>query len=195
MVLFRNGMVPTIFPVIRIAPETDQLAHAASLLAVAQRPMIIIGDGVIASGAQAELTHVAEQLGAEVWGTESSEVYMDTMLSKDLPGHMHIFSAHSRITPSQADVVLICGAYVFPEVFPALSHVFASSANIIHIDLNSYEVGKNVPITPELISDPRATLARLTAMLDTVMTTKQKADAATRTSRIIRHSPPRVATT
>lgn len=178
-------MVLTMFSVTRVAPETDQLAHAASLLAVAQRPVIIIGDGVIAAGAQAELTHVAEQLGAEVWGTESSEVHMDTMLSKDLPGHMHkfnIFSAHSQITISQADVVLICGTYVFPAVFPALSHGCAFSANIIHIDLNSYEVGKNVPITFGLSSNLRTTLARLTAMLDTVMTTKQKAYAAIRTN-------------
>ena len=44
--------------------------QAAALLAGAARPMIIIGDGVALLGAQAELTRVAELLGAEVWGAE-----------------------------------------------------------------------------------------------------------------------------
>ena len=38
--------------------------------------MIIVGDGVACSGAQAELTRVAELLGADVWGADAGEVNM-----------------------------------------------------------------------------------------------------------------------
>ena len=57
--------------------------------------MILIGDGVAYSGAQAELTRVAELLGAEVWGVDSSEVNMSYAhpLYQGQPGHM--FGAHS----------------------------------------------------------------------------------------------------
>jgi benzoylformate decarboxylase len=144
--------------------------------------MIIMGDGVAASGAQAELTRVAELLGAEVWGADSSEVNMSAThpLFKDLLGHM--FGEHSSAITSQADVVLICGTYVFPEVFPALSGVFAPGAKVIHIDLNAYEVAKNFPVDLGLISDPKTTLARLAAALEATMTPEQKEAASARTS-------------
>jgi thiamine pyrophosphate-dependent acetolactate synthase large subunit-like protein len=175
-----EAVVRTSFPVTRVAPEPDQLLKAAQMLAVAQRPMIIIGDGVAASGAQAELTRVAELLGAEVWGADSSEVNMSAAhpLFKDQLGHM--FGEHSRAITSKADTVLICGTYVFPEVFPALSGVFAPEAKVIHIDLNAYEVAKNFPVDLGLISDPKTTLAKLATALETTMTADQKTAATAR---------------
>jgi thiamine pyrophosphate-dependent acetolactate synthase large subunit-like protein len=176
-----EDVVPTSFPVTRVAPEPEQIAQMAAMLAAARKPMIIMGDGVAASGAQAELTGVAELLGAEVCGADSSEVNMSAAhpLFKDLLGHM--FGEHSRAITSQADVVLICGTYVFPEVFPALSGVFAPGAKVIHIDLNAYEVAKNFPVDLGLISDPKTTLARLAAALENTMTAEQKAAASART--------------
>jgi thiamine pyrophosphate-dependent acetolactate synthase large subunit-like protein len=183
-----EAVVPTSFPVTRVAPELDQIIQAAQMLAVAQKPMIIMGDGVAVSGAQAELTQVAELTGAEVWGADSSEVNMSAKhpLFKDLLGHM--FGELSRAITSQADVVLICGTYVFPEVFPALSEVFAPQAKVIHIDLNAYEVAKNFPVDLGLISDPKTTLAKLASALETTMTADQKAAA---TSRVIQHAAAR----
>ncbi len=177
-----EAVIPTSFPVTRVAPEPEQIAQMVALLASAHKPMFIIGDGVAASSAQAELTRVAELTGAEVWGADSSEVNMSAAhpLFKDMLGHM--FGEHSRAITSQADVVLICGTYVFPEVFPALSGVFAPTARIIHIDLNAYEVAKNFPVDLGLICDPKTTLAKLVSALETNMTAGQKAAAALRAS-------------
>ncbi len=173
-------VTPTSIPVTRVAPEPDYITQAASMLAAAQKPMIITGDGVAASGAQAALTRVAELVGAEVWGADSSEVNMSAThpLFKDMLGHM--FGQHSQAITSQADVVLICGTYVFPEVFPALSEVFAPGAKVIHIDLNAYEVAKNFPVDVGLISDPKVTLEKLAVTLDTAMIAAQKAAATER---------------
>jgi benzoylformate decarboxylase len=71
---------------------------------------------------------------------------------------------------------------VFPEVFPALSEVFGHGAKVIHIDLNAYEVAKNFPVDLGLISDPKTTLAKLAAALETTMTSQQKAAASARIS-------------
>src|SRR4051812_13469807 len=65
-------VVPTSLVYTRVAPASDQVAQAAAMLAGAARPMIIMGDGIAQSGAQDELAHVAEVLGAEVWGANSS---------------------------------------------------------------------------------------------------------------------------
>ena len=60
--------VPTSLPSTRVVPDAgSSIEQAAALLAAAERPMIFVGDGVAFSGAQAELTRVAELLGAEVW--------------------------------------------------------------------------------------------------------------------------------
>ncbi|MFQ5794608.1 MAG: thiamine pyrophosphate-binding protein [Candidatus Bipolaricaulia bacterium] len=177
-------VVPTSFPVTRVAPEPDQIAAAAAILAAAETPMIIMGDGVASSGAQAELARVAELIGAEVWGADSSEVNMSAThpLFKGLLGHM--FGDHSRPITSEADAVLICGTYVLPEVFPALSDVFGSGTQVIHIDLDAYEIAKNFPVDLGLVSDPKITLGKLVAALETTMTSEQKDTADTRTARI-----------
>ena len=70
--------MPSSMPATRVASRTTALvAEAATLLAGAERPIIIMGDGIAMSGAQAELTRVAELLGADVWGANSSEVNID----------------------------------------------------------------------------------------------------------------------
>ncbi|MFK4274248.1 thiamine pyrophosphate-binding protein, partial [Streptomyces milbemycinicus] len=64
--------VPTSLPDTRSAPAPEAVEQAARLLRDARRPLILMGDGVAASGAQRELTAVAERLGARVWGVNSS---------------------------------------------------------------------------------------------------------------------------
>lgn len=167
-------VVPTSFPVTRVAPEPDQLAKAAAILADASDPLIIVGDGVAFSDAQVELTRVAELIGAQVWGADSSEPNMSAThpLFRGLLGHM--FGDDSRRITSQADAILIVGTYVFPEVFPALSGVFAKSARVIHIDLDAYEIAKNFPVDIGLLGDPKTTLAKLATTFETIMTVENK---------------------
>jgi benzoylformate decarboxylase len=99
-------------------------------------------------------------------------------LFKGLLGHM--FGEHSRAITAQADAILICGTYVFPEVFPALAGVFAPGAPVIHIDLDAYEIAKNFPVDLGLVSDPKMTLARLADALEATMSTEQRQAAHTR---------------
>jgi thiamine pyrophosphate-dependent acetolactate synthase large subunit-like protein len=58
-----------------------------------------------------------------------------------------MFGEQSRPITSQADVVLVCGTYVFPEVFPSLSGVFAPGAKVIHIDIDPTSIRKNPNVT------------------------------------------------
>ncbi len=177
-------VVQTYFPVTRVSPESDQLAKAVALLVAASQPMIIVGDGVAFSNAQAELTCTAELIGAQVWGADSSEPNISAThpLFKGLLGHM--FGDFSRSITSQADVVLIVGTYVFPEVFPALSDVFAPNAKVIHIDLNTYEIAKNFPVDLGLLGDPKTSLAKLNSLLKSTMSPEQKDAANARAGQI-----------
>jgi thiamine pyrophosphate-dependent acetolactate synthase large subunit-like protein len=173
-------IVPTSFLEYRSAPPRREIDRAAKHLVGANRPMIIAGDGVASSDAQPELTRLAELWGAEVWGADWSEVNMDHTHPqfKGMLGHM--FGDHSKGIVSPADAVLICGTYVFPEVFPELSGMFAPGVPVVHIDLDAHEIAKNFPVTMGFVADPKPALAALADALAGRMDDGQKAAAASR---------------
>ena len=177
-------VVPTSFPDTRVAPSAEAVRAAVAMLAGASRPLIITGDGIAFSGAQDELTRVAELLGAEVWGANSSEVNIaaDHPLFAGQFGHM--FGDHSSKITSQADAVLICGTYVFPEVFPALEGVFAKAAKVVHVELDAYEIAKNFPVDVGLVADPKLTLALFADELERTLSGEQRRAAARRTEEL-----------
>jgi len=153
--------VPSTIPSRAVVPVPAELDRAAEALRSAERPIVLMGDGVSVAGAQAELTRVAELLGAPVWGVDSSELNMDTThpLYEGQLGHM--FGAASAARVDDADAVLIVGTYVFPEVFPLLDSPFRADATIVHVDLDDYEIAKNFPVDLALVADPKPTLAAL----------------------------------
>jgi benzoylformate decarboxylase len=182
--LNEEEVVPTSLPVTRVTPEPKAIAQAAAMLATASKPLIIVGDGVAFADAQLELTRVAELIGAQVWGADSSEPNMSAThpLYGGLLGHM--FGEDSRRITSQADAVLIVGTYVFPEVFPSLSGVFAPGTKVIHIDLNTYEIAKNFPVDLGMLGDPKLTLGKLSVKLKKIMTPQQRLAALHRTEEL-----------
>lgn len=175
---------PTSRPSTRVAPDDATLRSAAQHLANAKTPMIFVGDGVAFSGAQAELTRVAEILGAEVWEADNGELNMSQAhpLYQGATGHM--FGFQSQPILAKGDVNLVVGTYIVPEVFPELGDVFAPDAKVIHIDLNAYEIGKNHPVDLGIVSDPKLTLAKLAEALEATFTAAQKAAAEQRVAAI-----------
>lgn len=171
---------PTFIPSTRVLPDDQTLKSVAQMLADAQKPMIFIGDGIAFSEAQAELTRVAEILGAEVWEADNGELNMSQShpLYQGATGHM--FGFQSKPILSKGDVNLVSGTYIVPEVFPELGDVFAPGAKVIHVDLNGYEIAKNHPVDIGIVSDPKLTLGRLADILETVLTPEQKAAAQQR---------------
>lgn len=180
----QEEVIPTSIPLTRVIPELKIITQTAAILAAASQPLIIVGDGIAASCAQSELTNVAELIGAQVWGANSSEPNMSSnhSLYGGLLGHM--FGEDSRRITYQADAILIVGTYVFPEVFPCLSEVFSPSAKIIHIDLNTYEIAKNFPVDLGILGDPKITLAGLSVQLKKIMTPLQQSIVLKRTNEI-----------
>jgi thiamine pyrophosphate-dependent acetolactate synthase large subunit-like protein len=175
-------IVPTSIPSTRIAPSDEDTASAARMLAGASKPVIIMGDGIAWAGAQAELTRVAEQLGAQVWGADNSEVNIPATHPLYNGNLGHMFGANSSRVTREADAILIVGTYVFPEVFPYLSgeDIFAPGAKIVHIDLNAYEIGKNFPVDLGIVADPKLSLAKLSTALHSVQSSAQKSAAKAR---------------
>ena len=175
---------PTSFPSTKVLPDEETLKAAADMLASAEKPMIFIGDGVAFSGAQDELTRVAELLGAEVWSADAGELNMSYPhpLYQGSTGHM--FGYQSLPTTSKGDVNLVSGTYMLPEVFPEMGDIFKPGAKVIHIDLDAYEIAKNHPVDLGMVSDPKLTLGKLATELEAVMTSEQKKAAQARKAEI-----------
>jgi len=173
-------VLPTSFPDSRTVPRPEAVAETARILAVANRPLILMGDGVACSRAQKALAKLAEALGAQVFGVNNSEVNFPQ--SHPLYGGNtgHMFGPDSARIVQGADVVLIVGTYVFPEVFPSLSSPFDVNAKIIHVDLDAYEIAKNHPCSLAFVADPQTTLAALAKAVAKLATSEQKAAAKMR---------------
>ena len=173
-------VVPTVVPQTRVVPDPTIVASIAEMLVAAERPLILTGDGIAHAEAQSELARVAEILGAPVWGAMASEVNLPWThpLYCGLTGHM--FGEASARIVGDADAILICGTYVFPEVFPSLTSPFSANAKVIHIDLDAHAIGKNHPVTLGVTSDPKLSLAQVADALERRMTDVQKSAAAAR---------------
>jgi benzoylformate decarboxylase len=171
---------PTHIPSTRVKPDQATIDEAARLLASARTPMIFVGDGIAYSEAQAEVTRVAEVLGAEIWEANNGEVNVDTThpLYQGATGHM--FGAQSLPIMQKGDVLLVSGTYLLPEVFPILGDIFSPGAKVIHFDLDAYEIAKNHPVDVSAAADPKLSLAALADGLESVMSPKQKEAAQKR---------------
>jgi benzoylformate decarboxylase len=165
-------------------PPRNLLAPAAAALAASQRPIFFVGDGVAFSGAQPELEKLAELVGAEVWGADVGDLNMNLRhpLWQGMAGHM--FGYDSLSITKRGDFILICGTYMLPEVFPELGDIYSPGAKVLHIDLNTYEIGKNHRVDWGFAADPKGALALLAENLERDMTLAQKETAAHRASRI-----------
>ena len=141
----------------RCAPEDETIIAVVQALVQAVHPIILAGDGVSVSGATKALERCAELTGSPVYGVNTSCINISqssTYYQGDL-GHM--FGENSKMAVQDADVVLIVGTYTFPQVFPCLEMPFRTDASIFHIDLDSYEIAKNHPVTLGICADPRLT--------------------------------------
>ncbi|WP_129671912.1 thiamine pyrophosphate-binding protein [Candidatus Chloroploca sp. Khr17] len=177
-------VMPTSLFSTRVAPAGEMIAAMAQMLVAAATPIIFVGDGVAYSGAQAELTRVAELLGAEVWEADSGEVNMayDHPLYQGMTGHMFGFA--SKPITQKGDVNLVCGTYMLPEVFPELGPIFAEGAKVIHIDLDPGAIAKNHPVDLGVLADPKLTLGLLAEAIDASFSSEQRAAAQARAAAI-----------
>jgi acetolactate synthase-1/2/3 large subunit len=149
------------------ARDVDRAAveHAARLLATAERPLILAGNGVIQSGAHAELLALAERTGIPVITTLHGlgAFPQEHPLSLGMPG-MHGW-VHVNRAIQRCDVLLNVGSR-FDDRVTGKASTFAPNASVIHIDVDPSEIGKLVPVAVRIVGDARAALHALIAELD-----------------------------
>jgi benzoylformate decarboxylase len=139
-------------------PDPAGVQAAAALLAKAQRPAIICGDGVQAAQAQDELVYMAELLGAHVWNTLVTGALGFPNMHPHFRGALPAEHSAIRQTLSGTDVVLAVGVDLFDEVFYSEGPALPDGCALVQIDNSSWEIGKNMPADVGLLADPKLAL-------------------------------------
>jgi len=142
-------------------PKTDphplQVKKAVKLLLNAERPIILAGGGIIISNASQELLTLAELLMAPVITPLMGKGCFpeNHPLSLGTIG-MHGTRAATRLI-LEADVLLAVGTRFSDRTTGKLDE-FCPDAKIIHIDIDSAEIGKNVDVDVPIVADAKKTL-------------------------------------
>ena len=152
-------------PLPALSEETQaNLAAAARLINEAERPVIITGHGVLASGASAELKALAEATGIPVITTLLG-------LSSFPSGHplnLGMLGMHgmywANIAVDEADLIVGVGMR-FDDRVTGRASTFAPHARIIHVDIEPTQIGRNVPVEVPLPGDAKAVLRGLNPLV------------------------------
>jgi acetolactate synthase-1/2/3 large subunit len=142
----------------------DSVQRAADLIAAATRPLLMVGHGVIFANAYAEVRALAEKTGMPVITTllGISAFPEGHPLHLGMPG-MH-GEVHVNRAIQRADLIVGIGLRFDDRVTGNVA-AFAPRAQIVHIDLDRSEIGRNVPTAVGIVGDARAVTRRLVAAI------------------------------
>ncbi len=139
------------------APDAAALERAAALLGSARRPLIWAGGGVITSGAAAELTALAERLGAPVL----TSVEGRGAIPED---HDLAVGPHADLTVldpiiATADAVLAVGTRF--QLGSNVAKALSIPGPLVHLDADPTVIDLVHPVTIPLVGDARLGLVAL----------------------------------
>ena len=137
-----------------------QISQALQLIQDAERPLLYVGGGAVAADAHGELLELAEHFQIPVTTTLMGKGAFDEhhALSVGMLG-MH-GTAYANFAVTECDLLIAVGARFDDRVTGKLDE-FASKAQVIHIDIDPAEVGKNRAPQVPIVGDVRQVLVDL----------------------------------
>lgn len=153
----------------RCGADPDGVVKALDMLLAAERPVILVGQGVKYSGAPQALLELAERLKIPVAYSASGQGAMpaDHPLDLGLVARNGYYQANSATR--QADVLLAIGVRFDDRT--SSSWIPGYSFNIpptklIHVDIDPDEIARNYPVALGLMADCKTFIKQLLAELD-----------------------------
>lgn len=129
-----------------------QIKRALELLQKSKRPIICAGGGVLTSGAKLKFQEFVKKTGIPVVSTMMG---IGVMPSED-PLYIGMLGSHGVKAANRAvhetDLLILCGARVGDRAVAAPEKV-AEHADVIHIDIDPAEIGKNMKTTIPIVGD------------------------------------------
>ena len=161
-------------PPFRPAPQPEQVKAALELLQKAERPIIVAGGGVHASGAARELVALAEALQIPVATSLNGKDVIPGVhsLSLGVAGTYSRESANRAV--NRADLVCFIGT----ETGGMTTHFWAVpkiGTPAIQIDIEPEALGRNYPLQASVLGDAKTVLAMMLAQADKASAKKREA--------------------
>ena len=145
--------------------HSAQIKKAVGRINKAERPVIIAGRGIIISQAYDELKELAEKAQVPV---------VNTLLGiSSFPG-AHILNfgmigmhglAYANMAVQNADLIIAAGMR-FDDWATANTKSFAPQADVIHIDIDPAEIGKNIPVDIPIVGDVKNVLKAMNKQIE-----------------------------
>ncbi len=143
----------------------EYIQAAAELINKAEKPFVLLGQGVILGEAEKEFKDFIEKGGIPTAAT----VLGLSALPTDHPLHVGMLGMHGNYGPNvltnECDVLIAVGMRFDDRVTGRLDK-YAKQAKVIHLDIDPAEIDKNVPATVPVWGDCKETLPLLTALID-----------------------------
>lgn len=145
-------------PIPKTSPES--IEKAAELINHAKKPLALVGQGVILSGAEKELKELLEKADIPAAWTLLGLSALET----DYPLNKGMLGMHGNIGPNmltnECDVLIAIGMRFDDRVTGDLK-TYARQAKVIHLDIDPSEIDKNVKATVAVIGDAKASLREI----------------------------------
>lgn len=140
--------------------HVGQLKKAMTILKAARKPVLLAGGGVRISGAGEELTKFAEHMRIPVITTIMGKGTIPT----DHPlyvGNIGMYGNYaSNKAVSECDVLLAIGVR-FSDRITGTIEDFAPNARIIHIDIDTASISRNIVVNVPIVADAKTALEEM----------------------------------
>jgi acetolactate synthase I/II/III large subunit len=150
----------TRYPAFRPEPELEKVRAAAAALTSAERPVMVVGSGAVASSAGPVLVEIAQMLSIPV----ATSLGGKEAIPDDHPLCVGVVGSYSRACAnrvvSEADLVLFIGSHTGDQVTHDWTVPRAGTA-VIQIDIDPYELGRSYPNAVPVMGDAKVTLERM----------------------------------
>ena len=149
-------------------PEPDindaDIAEAARMIDEAERPLVLVGQGVELGDARSELREFAEKADAPCGCT----LLGLSALPSDHRLNMGMLGMHGNLAPNvmtnKCDLLIAVGMR-FDDRVTGNIQTYARQAKIIHLDIDPAEFNKNVKVSLSVLGNCKKTIARITKLI------------------------------
>lgn len=135
--------------------DTDAINDALTLINEAERPLILVGNGVKISGAEQEVLRLAEAGNIPV----ASTLMGLSCVPSDHPLYIGMIGMHGNVAGNlmtqEADLLVAIGMRFSDRVTGNLK-TYAPKAKVIHIEIDPVEINKNVRTDLAIVADAKA---------------------------------------
>jgi acetolactate synthase-1/2/3 large subunit len=172
----------------RCGADPEGVVKAVDMLLAAERPVILVGQGVRYGGAATDLRALAERLDIPVASSASGLGALDSNhpLALGLVARGGHYQANHATR--QADVLLALGVRFDDRTssswIPGYSFTIPPT-QLIHVDIDPEEIGRNYPVALGLMADVRTFLRQILAELDRRADLQKRADSRQKWLRMI----------